>query len=130
MAHLDPLQLPDHRRNSQLVEPVLLLLLLEREGAYGYELQEAIQELSLTGTPVDRTVMYRSLRWLEKRGQVASQWDVSGDGAPRRRYRLTDHGIKSLTLWADLLKRRRGSLDAYLERYRKVISRVRRSRRI
>lgn len=127
----DPaLQLPAHRRKSQMIEPVLLLLLLQREGAYGYELQEDARELALTETEIDRSALYRCLRWLEEQGQVASEWDTGGEGAPRRRYRLTALGIKSLTLWADMLKQRRGALDVYLERYRKVIARARRSRRI
>lgn len=126
----NPVQLPASRRTSRMIEPAVLLLLLEQDGAYGYELRSQVEELALTDAELDASAIYRCLRWLEKQGQVRSEWDTSEDGAPKRRYTLTELGIKSLTLWADLLKHRRAALDRYLERYRKSISRARRRRRI
>jgi PadR family transcriptional regulator, regulatory protein PadR len=126
----EAIQSPAARRATQMLEPAILLLVLEHEGAHGYELRQWVEELALADTEPDRSAVYRCLRWLEEHGQVRSQWDVSGGGPARRRYELTELGLKSLTLWADLLKHRRASLDRYLDRYRRVIARVRRRQRI
>jgi DNA-binding PadR family transcriptional regulator len=130
MNRSEAIQLPAARRNSRTIEASVLLLLSESEGAYGYELKDGIEELALTEAKTDTSAVYRCLRWLEEHEQVRSEWDTRGQGPARRRYQLTDLGIKSLTLWADLLKRRRAALDGYLDRYRKAISRIRRVRRV
>ncbi|MEN6544652.1 MAG: helix-turn-helix transcriptional regulator [Armatimonadia bacterium] len=112
---------PTSRRQSTVLEPVLLLLLLEKNGSHGYDLANRARRLSLTGPEVEPSSVYRCLRWFEKEGLVRSEWDNEGPGASRRRYFLTDLGVKSLRLWADALKRQRGVLDEYLGRYRMAI---------
>ena len=117
-------RLPASRRQSTSLEPVLLLLLLENDGSHGYELANRSHRLSLAGTPVEPSSVYRCLRWFEKEGLVRSEWDTAGSGPSRRRYYLTELGIKSLRLWADVLKHQRAVLDEYLSRYRIAIPRA------
>jgi len=126
----DLVQLPVSRRQSRMVEASLLLLLLEREGAYGYELTQELDRLGLTEATVEAAAVYRTLRWLEQQEHVRSRWDTTGDGPARRRYELTDLGYKSVVLWADLLKHRKAAFERYLDRYAKAIARARRYRRI
>ncbi len=121
---------PAARRQARMIEPAILLLLLERDGVYGYELREEIAKVGLTDAEVDASAIYRCLRWLEKQEQVRSKWDTADGGAPKRRYELTEFGVKSLSLWADLLRRRRESLSKYLVRYREGAARYRRRRKI
>lgn len=118
----DALSLPTSRRQSTVLEPVLLLLLLENDGAHGYELANRSHRLSLAGTGVEPSSVYRCLRWFEKEGLVRSEWDNSGTGPSRRQYYLTELGIKSLRLWADVLRHQRTTLDEYLSRYRGAIA--------
>jgi len=120
----DTLSLPASRRQGTALEPVLLLLLLESDGAHGYELANRSHRLSLSGTAVEPSSVYRCLRWFEKEGLVRSEWDTAGSGPSRRRYYLTDLGIKTLRLWADVLKHQRGVLDEFLSRYRIAIPRA------
>jgi PadR family transcriptional regulator PadR len=117
-------RLPNSRRQSTALEPVLLLLLLENDGSHGYELVNRSHRLSLAGTPIEPSSVYRCLRWFEKEGLARSEWDTAGSGPSRRRYYLTDLGIKSLRLWADVLKHQRTVLDEYLSRYRAAVPRA------
>lgn len=118
------LAFPASRRQSRMLEPVLLLLLLENEGAHGYDLAMRAQKLALVGGEVEAAAVYRCLRWFEREGLVRSDWDTSGSGPARRQYSLTDLGVKSVRLWADLLRKRRGVLDQYLARYHEAMPRA------
>jgi len=118
------LALPASRRQSRMLEPALLLLLLESDGAHGYDLAARARKLALVGGEVDAAAVYRCLRWFEREGLVRSDWDTSGSGPARRQYFLTDLGVKSVRLWADLLRKRRGVLDQYLARYHEAMPRA------
>ena len=101
-----PVMPPAGRRQSRMIEP------------------------ALTDSQVDASAVYRCLRWLEGHDQVRSEWDTSDEGAPKRRYELTELGVKALSLWADLLRRRQGALHKYMVRYREGVARYRKRRKI
>jgi PadR family transcriptional regulator, regulatory protein PadR len=121
MLNSPPVPDPGGRRQAGMIEPVLLLLLLEHDGACGYELVVLADALPLSGTRADSAGVYRCLRSFEQKKLVRSEWDTSGRGAARRCYHLTELGIKATRVWADQLKQRRALLDEYLSRYRRAI---------
>jgi PadR family transcriptional regulator PadR len=88
---------------SRFVEPVVLLLLKKKGRSYGYDLAGEIQDHALTDASIDPGALYRSLRQLEKNGNVISEWDVENPGPARRVYRLTAAGEKHLQEWAFVL---------------------------
>jgi DNA-binding PadR family transcriptional regulator len=53
---------------------------------------------------VQATALYRTLRQLEKNGNVSSEWDVDTGGPARRVYKLTARGEKHLDEWATVLE--------------------------
>lgn len=87
----------------RFVEPLLLYLLKKHEHAYGYELIGELNEHALTDSKIERGAVYRTLRTLEENGNVISDWDVSGSGPARRKYRLTQSGEIHLEEWAEVL---------------------------
>jgi poly-beta-hydroxybutyrate-responsive repressor len=102
-------------RVERFSEPAVLLLLRERP-AHGYELLDALP--ALTGeTRVDMGNLYRVLRALEEDGLVRSEWEADAPGPARRTYELTADGRRLLDEWASALRRSRGRIDAFLERY-------------
>ena len=103
-------------RVERFAEPALLLLLRERP-AHGYELVDALEELT-PGDRVDLGNLYRSLRALEREGLVASRWDADAPGAAKRVYELTEAGRALLDDWATALGRARDRIDVFLDRYR------------
>jgi len=69
-----------------------LVLLAERE-SHGYDLAPRLAELGLTP---DRAALYRTLRAMDRRGELRSAWDASSRGPARRVYGLTDEGRRLL----------------------------------
>jgi DNA-binding PadR family transcriptional regulator len=81
---------------SRFVEPVLLLLLKEKGRSYGYDLAGELQDHALTDAAIEPAALYRTLRQLEKNGNVTSEWNVEKAGPARRVYKLTARGEKHL----------------------------------
>jgi DNA-binding PadR family transcriptional regulator len=75
-----------------------LLLLLDEQPDYGYELRDRLNAM-------------------EDEGLVASRWEPSPSGPQRRRYEMTADGRAVLTHWARGLEEVRGLLIGFLERY-------------
>jgi DNA-binding PadR family transcriptional regulator len=87
----------------RFVEPVVLLLLKKKGHSYGYDLANDLHEHALTDAEIERAALYRTLRTLEKNGNVVSEWDVDTGGPARRVYKLTARGEKHLDEWAIVL---------------------------
>ena len=91
---------------DKLIQPTILTILAE-EDLYGYRIVQRIAEKAMfSGHKPDGTGIYRSLRLMEKRGLVASSWDLSDSGPARRFYQLNQAGLECLWRWI-------GSLEAY-----------------
>jgi poly-beta-hydroxybutyrate-responsive repressor len=101
---------PVHRGWAQVgihhrwMEPFVLALLASGS-EHGYAIVGQLAELGITNGPVDVGQVYRTLRELEKQGQVVSAW-ATGSGPARRDYKLTDAGIAALDEWAAVMKER------------------------
>lgn len=91
---------------SRLIEPVVLYLLATEQARYGYELLEETAEFAITDAAIDAAAVYRTLRKLEDRSYVASQWSPGESGPSRRMYVLTAAGHEHLHRWAAVLNRR------------------------
>jgi len=87
----------------RFVEPVVLLLLKKKGRSYGYDLSNDIKSHAMTDAEIERAALYRTLRQLEKNGNVISEWDVDKGGPARRIYRLTAQGEQHLQEWATVL---------------------------
>ncbi len=99
-----------------MLEPTLLLL-LHYERVHGYTLLERLGEFGLNG--LNPSVVYRTLRDMEDRGWIASDWDSDQThGPPRRVYRLTSVGNEVLASWTRDLRETRGIIDHLLGSYR------------
>ncbi len=93
-----------------------LLLLLDEEPAYGYELRERLHPFR-DGT-WDQGTVYRFLNTMEQEGLVTSHWERSRSGPQRRRYRLTHEGRHVLAAWAQSIDSLSEMLLRFSERYR------------
>ncbi len=110
-------------RVERFTEPALLLLLRERP-THGYELLEALPEL--TGEErVDMGNLYRVLRALEEEGIVASEWREDLPGPSKRTYELTPAGRRLLDEWSDALGRAQARISTFLDRYREEVNSAR-----
>jgi poly-beta-hydroxybutyrate-responsive repressor len=106
-----------HARIERFSEPALLLLLRDRP-SHGYELVESLNELT-PGRSVDMGNLYRTLRALEARGLVTSEWDAAAPGPAKRRYELTHAGQERLGEWAGALEHMRDHINGFLKQFEK-----------
>jgi poly-beta-hydroxybutyrate-responsive repressor len=104
-----------HARVERYVEPAVLLLLEERP-AHGYELLERLRPL-IGEQRVEMGNLYRLLRALEDEGLVASAWDATAPGPAKRRYTLTDEGIRLLAHWVEALRAVQDRIETFIDRY-------------
>jgi PadR family transcriptional regulator, regulatory protein PadR len=104
----------------RFVEPVILLLLQMKGRSCGYELCSDLQEHALTDAEIDKAALYRTLRQLEKNGNVKSAWETGEGGPARRVYRLTREGEKHLEEWAIVLEHLSKSMTRFVSDVRKL----------
>jgi PadR family transcriptional regulator, regulatory protein PadR len=86
------------------MEPFVMVL-LAGGAAHGYAIVGELAQLGITNGSVDVGQVYRTLRDLERIGQVRSSW-TTGSGPARRDYQLTDAGFAALDEWAAVMKER------------------------
>lgn len=98
----------------RFVEPLALYMLKKNGQAYGYVLLNQLQGHILTDSPVDGPSLYRTLRILEKNGNLTSVWDTSHAGPARRLYSLTAKGKRHLIEWQEVLSRLSLSLKRFV----------------
>lgn len=98
------------------MEPFVLALLAGGP-AHGYAITAQLEEIGITGGPVDIGQVYRTLRDLEAAGQVSSTWSSEPAGPQRRDYQLTDAGYASLDEWAAVMKERARLIAEFDARY-------------
>jgi len=100
------------------MEPFVLALLADGP-SHGYALTGQLDEIGITGRPINVGDVYRTLRDLEGAGLVTSAWSSEPVGPRRRDYALTAHGYAALDEWAAVMKERArliGEFDGlYLE---------------
>jgi poly-beta-hydroxybutyrate-responsive repressor len=100
----------------RFVEPVLLLVLQEKGGSYGYDILGSLAEHAFTDGAIEKAVLYRTLRRLEQNGYITSGWDTEEPGPARRVYTLTREGEKHLKEWAQVLAKVAGSMTRFVRR--------------
>jgi PadR family transcriptional regulator PadR len=104
------------RRIVRFVEPSLLLLLRD-SASHGYSLLDDLEQAGFAEGSLDPSIVYRALRSMERDGLVASEWDTSQPGPPRRVYALTQSGEDYLSNWIEDLRRMRDELDTFIKTY-------------
>jgi PadR family transcriptional regulator PadR len=69
-----------------------LLMVLQQDRAYPYEIPDAIKQISLGTVTVNGNSVYRSMRRFEKLGLVQSEMENSTQGPARKYYTLSRLG--------------------------------------
>ena len=106
------------------MEPFVLVLLAGGP-AHGYSITAQLDEIGLTGGPVDIGQVYRTLRDLEESGQVTSTWSNERVGPQRRDYQLTAAGYAALDEWAAVMKERARLIAEFDAGYLEAVTRPR-----
>ena len=102
--------------NAGLVGLVLLAVLDgAEEDLYGYQIAKRLQHLADGNSPVKQGALYPVLRQLSANGLLASRIVPSYSGPPRRYYRITETGRRTLAEWRDIWHATRDFVDGFTE---------------
>lgn len=99
--------------------PAFILLILGEKPLHGGALQTTLGH-RLPGLKADSAAVYRSLKQLEKDGEVQSNWVTADSGPPIRVYELTDAGWAKLDYWLNDVKERLDNLNYFVTGYEKL----------
>jgi DNA-binding PadR family transcriptional regulator len=75
---------------------VMILRLLADEPMYGYQMVKELQARSEGYFEMEQGTLYPALHRLERDGLVRTEWQIGGEGAPRKYYFITDAGRAAL----------------------------------
>lgn len=100
------------RRPSSALRTALLVLLAERPD-HGYDLAPRLSGL---GVVADRAAVYRTLRTMERRGELRSGWCASDHGPARRVYEVTATGRSALAAAFDGMTAHGAAVEQVLHR--------------
>ena len=102
--------------NAGLIGLVLLAVLEEPgEDLYGYQIAKRLQQLANGGSPVKQGALYPVLRQLSANGLLVSRIVPSYAGPPRRYYRITEAGRRTLADWRSIWRSTRNFVDEFAE---------------
>ena len=95
---------------------VVLLSILDGAATpmYGYQIAKHI-ETSVEDMPMTQGALYPVLRSLESSGLLESEVEPSVSGPPRRYYKITESGRKTLKRWTEIWSQTKIFMDTILE---------------
>jgi PadR family transcriptional regulator PadR len=102
------------RHVSRRLLAAWLLLALERDASYGYELRRALARYEVHSDP---PALYRTLRKLEQAQWLRSRWLTPTDGPRQRLYRVTAKGRRNLAELTRLIMAERDTYAALVYAY-------------
>ena len=88
---------------------------LRQWNSYGYELM--VETAAVREDAINPGTLYRTLRQMEKNGDIESTWDTTKTGPARRMHSITDAGEAYLDLWVASLRQSQRHMDAFLRLY-------------
>jgi poly-beta-hydroxybutyrate-responsive repressor len=89
---------------DKLLQPQILTLLVAKP-LHGYIIIQELENKMLNDCgKLDPTGIYRTLKTLEEKELITSQWDIQGAGAAKRIYQATPAGNDCLKTWIKTLE--------------------------
>ncbi len=73
----------------------IILAQLLHQDSYGYKINNTIKEATNNRYELKEATLYTAFRRLEASGCISSYWADSAEGARRRYYSITNHGIET-----------------------------------
>ena len=89
---------------DKFVQPNILVA-LSREKLHGYLLIQELEKKNLfCGGTLDNAGVYRTLKSMESRNLIRSEWDVEDPGPAKKVYMITPEGVQCLGNWLRTLE--------------------------
>ena len=96
---------------------LVLLSVLDKATApmYGYQIAKMIEGRSKDVDIMKQGALYPVLRSLETTGLLESEVEPSVSGPPRRYYKITEAGRKTLEKWVEIWGQTKGLVEAVIK---------------
>ena len=108
--------MPTERKRQYRHMPAFILLALAEKPIHGGAIHTALIEKMPLYKP-DTPAIYRTLKQLEKDGEVESRWDTAHTGPAIKIYSLTPIGWDKLEYWKRDIEMRLANLTYFLTTY-------------
>ena len=82
---------------------------------YGYQIAKLIETRTKDMDIMKQGALYPVLRSLEVTGLLKSEVEPSISGPPRRYYKITESGRRTLAKWIDIWQQTKGLVDAVIQ---------------
>lgn len=100
---------------DKLLQPNILIL-LAKHNLHGYLIIQELENKNLfNGEKADSTGIYRTLKTLEDKALVKSEWDMDGTGAAKKIYKITIAGKECLANWIQTLEDYKKTIETIIE---------------
>ena len=110
--------MPESFRRDEIPPGTLYMLILKvlarHHELHGYEIANAIQEISEDVLQVEEGSLYPALQRMLLKGWVTAEWGVTAGNRRARYYRLTAAGRKQLSAEMDQYQRVSGAIQKIL----------------
>lgn len=94
---------------------LLILRSVELEPQHGWAISQRIQQISSDVLQIQQGSLYPALHRLERRGWIASSWDISENNRRAKYYRLSAAGRKQLQKEKQTWRQLVAAVDQVLE---------------
>ncbi|MEI8217344.1 MAG: helix-turn-helix transcriptional regulator [Eubacteriales bacterium] len=109
---------------DKLLQPNILSLLAGR-ALHGYMIIQELEKKNLfKGEKIDNAGIYRTLKHLEEKGLVDSEWDVEEAGSAKRVYRINISGRECLGNWIRSLEDYKLTIESIIQDANRALSNV------
>ena len=113
-----------HNSTDRFMEACLLMLLCE-ENCHGYNLAEQLSSFGFCEEQMNISTLYRTLRCMESKGFVISDWQKGDIGPKKRIYMITEKGKAELGSRIEVMRMRITNIKKLIKKYdEKFISEV------
>jgi len=96
---------------------LLILRVLHEKPSHGYQIMEELERITSEKYIPEPGAIYTTLRRMEERGFVVSNWEKKESGSDRRVYTLTETGVKVLQEGLEMVKKRRQLMNGLVQFY-------------
>ncbi len=98
---------------DKLIQPSILIILSKYSKMHGYAIVRELEDIESAG--VDKAGIYRTLKILEERGHIDSEWQNEDDKPSKKVFSLNRSGYYCLYNWVSTLRNYKIKLDKIIE---------------
>lgn len=105
---------------DKLLQPSILIILATQE-LHGYSLIQELENREIFyGEKIDKAGVYRTLKLMEERNLIKSEWDLKQRGPAKKVYSILDEGLVCLVNWIDTLENYKKTIDEIISKAEKI----------